>query len=116
MKKVFLIVEEQDQKGNYVYSTSYTGVMTRRNIYARLTQCTGYPDPKYVKVSKFDTVDKTDHWVSVFSVRPYRHISVSCDVGTNDSRIKKGKKHFPRSILKAVNAHVEENDRFLATL
>lgn len=114
-KKVFLIVDEQDSKGNRVYSTLYTGVMTRRNIYAQLTQFTGCPDPKYIKVSKFDTVDKTDHWVSVFSDRPYRHISVSCDVGTNDSRIKKGKKHFPCGILEAVNAHVEENERFLAT-
>lgn len=115
MKKVFLIVDLQDSKGNHFYSIKYTGVMTRRNIYAQLTQDTGCPEPKYVKVSKFDTVDKTDDWVSIFSGRPYWHISVPNEIGMNDSRIKRGKKHFPRGILKAVNAHVEENERFLAT-
>lgn len=116
MKKVFLMVVLRDENENYVYSIKYTGVMTRRNIYAQLTQNTGCPEPKYVKVSKFDTVDKTDHWVSVFSGRPYRHIYVPNEIGMNDSRIKIGKKHFPRGILKAVNPHVEENERFLATL
>lgn len=116
MKKVFLNVDLRDSKRNLAYSIMYTGVMTRRNIYAKLTQNTGCPEPEYVKVSKFDTVDKTADWESVFSSRPCLHISVSCDVGMDDSRIKRGKEHFPCGILEAVNAHVKENERFLATL
>ena len=77
MKKIFLMVELTDENGGHVYAIQYTGVMTRRNIYAKLTQNTGCPEPEYIKVSKQETVDKTEERNSVFSGRVFRHIQVA---------------------------------------
>lgn len=116
MKKIFLIVELTDEKENHVYSILYTGVMTRRNIYAKLTQNTGCTEPEYIKVSKWFTKDITESVDTVFAERMFRSISVPYDVGMNDSLIQQGTKSFPDGILEAVNAHVEENEQFFATI
>ncbi len=115
MEKIFLIVELTDEKENHVYSIIYTGVMTRRNIYAKLTQNTGCTEPEYIKVSKWFTKDITESVDTSFTERIYS-ISVPYDVGMNDSRIQQGTKSFPDGILEAVDDHVDENEQFFATL
>lgn len=116
MKKVFLTVELTGENGEHVYAIQYTGVMTRRNIYAKLTQHTGDSQPEYIKVSKYDTVDTTDSWDSVFSGRAFRDITVPYDIALDDSRIKKGPKLFSREILESIQSHIRENEEILATL
>ena len=116
MKKVFLMVELTDENGGHVYAIRYTGVMTHRNIYAQLTQNTGCPEPEYIKVAKYDTIDCTENGGSIFSGRIYRYIKVSCNVGMNDSRIQKTKESFSNEILEAIHCHVQENEELLAAL
>lgn len=116
MKKVFLMVELTDENGGHVYAIQYTGVMTRRNIYAQLTQNTGCPEPEYIKVAKQDTSDCTEDWDSIFSGERFRHIKVNCNIGMNDSRIQKTKKSFSNEILEAIHRHVQENEEVLAAI
>ena len=116
MKKIFLMVELTDENGGHVYAIQYTGVMTRRNIYAKLTQNTGCPEPEYIKVSKQETVDKTEERNSVFSGRVFRHIQVAYDIAMNDSRIQKNSENFSGEISASIDSHVKENERILATL
>ena len=116
MKKVFLMVELTDENGDLVYIIKYTGVMTRRNIYAQLTQDTGCPEPEYIKVAKQDTIDCTEDWYSIFPGEIFRHIKVDCNVGMNDSRIQKTEKLFPNEILEAIHRHVQENEELLASI
>ncbi len=116
MKKVFLVVELIDEKGDLAYAILYTGVMTRRNIYAQLTQNTGCPDPEYIKVAKQYTIDCTKDWVSPFSGEKFRHIKVDHNIGMNDSRIQKTEKSFSNEILEAIHRHVQENEELLAAI
>ena len=116
MKKVFLIVELIDEKGGHVYAIQYTGVMTRRNIYAKLTQNTGCPEPEYIKIAKQDTIDYTEDYVSIFSGERFRHIKVNYNVGMNDSRIHKTEKSFSNEILEAIHRHVQENEELLSAI
>ncbi len=116
MKKVFLILELTDENGGLVYAIQYTGIMTRRHIYAQLTQDTGCPEPEYIKVAKQDTIDCTEDWDSIFSGERYRHIKVNCNIGMNDSRIQKTEKLFYNEILEAIHRHVQENEELLAAL
>ncbi len=113
MKKVFLIVNLVDEKGNLAYLINYTGVMTRRNIYAKLTQNTNCPDPEYVKVSKWDTVDETANWESIFPETIFRSISVSSNIAMDDSRIQK-EFDIPDGILEAIDSHIQENQKIMA--
>lgn len=110
MKKVFLVVDLTDENGGDVYSILYTGIMTRRNIYAQLTQDTSRLEPEYVKVAKQDTIDCTEDWNSIFSGEIFRHIKVNYNVGMYDSRIQKTEKSFPNEILEAIHNHVRENE------
>lgn len=116
MRKVFLTVELTDENDNLAYAIQYTGVMSRRNIYAQLTQDTGCSEPKYIKVAKWDTIDCTKDWNSVFSRRIFRHIKVNHDTGMNDNRIHTSRKLFSNKILKLIHQHVQENEALLATL
>lgn len=116
MKKVFLMVELTDENGGHVYAIQYTGIMTRRNIYAQLTQVIGCPEPEYIKVAKQDTIDCTEDWHSIFSGERYRHIKVNYNVGMNDSRIQKTEKSFSNEILEAIHRHVHENEELLAAI
>ena len=116
MKKVFLMVELIDENGGHVYAIQYTGVMTRRNIYAQLTQDTGCPEPEYVKIAKSDTIDCAEDWDSIFSGRRFRAIKVNYNAGMNDSRIQKTEKSFPNGILEAIHHHVQKNEKLLAAI
>lgn len=87
MRNICLFVGFVDKNNINVYGISFTGVMTRRNIYAKRTSTTGCLDyVEYVKIARGDTKDTTKQWRSIWKTT-FRNINVSDDVGMDDSRI-----------------------------
>ena len=87
MRKICLFVGFVDENNINVYGISFTGVMTRRYIYAKRTSTTGSLDyVEYVKIAKNETKDTTKQWRSIWKTH-FRDITVSDEIGINDSRI-----------------------------
>lgn len=87
MKKIGLFIEFVDKNNNIVYGISFTGVMTRRNIYAKRTSTSGSLDYiEYVKIARSDTKDTTKYWRSIWKTT-FRSIQVADGIRMDDPRI-----------------------------
>lgn len=108
MEKVISNVVFMDSKGDVSYAVMYVGVMTRRNIYAKLNSFTGSDDtPLFVKIARNETKDTTAGWCCPSWKGKFRDIYVPEDLGLKDPRILT-ECEFSEEVLTAILEVVKE--------